>query len=267
MSGSLATDATCTVAIAFAPTSAGAKSASLSASAASGAGLAMALSGIGDEAGAPIASVTPTSLDFGAQPVGSATAAQVITVTNTGTLDLTTGAIGFAGPAASDYTRTTTCTGTLVPGASCTISVVLTPSAAGVRSATLSFTHNAAGTPATVSLTGTGVASTFTVTPNSVKFGKVTINTTKTGSVTVKNTGSIPFTPSRAEVTGSGAAAFTVQPSTACLGVPLAPGRTCTVFVDFRPTARTTYAGTLTVFGDASSVPASVSVSMGGTGR
>ena len=188
-------------------------------------------------------------------------------MTNPGNADLTMGPVGIAGPAAADYTRTTDCTGTLVPGASCTISVVLTPTAAGVRSATLSFTHNAAGSPATVSLTGTGVASTFSVTPNSVKFGKVTVNTTKTGSVTVKNTGSIPFTPTSAQVTGTGSAAFTVQPSTACVGVPLAPGRTCTISIDFRPTARGDYSASLTVFGDASSVPASVSVSMGGTRR
>ena len=263
----LATDSSCTMAVSFAPTSAGAKSASLTAATSSGAGTAVSLAGIGDEVGAPIASVAPGTLDFGSQPVGSASPAQVVTVTNTGNADLTMDPVGITGPAAADYTRTTDCTGTLVPAASCTISVVLTPTAAGVRSATLSFTHNAAGSPATVSLTGTGVASTFSVTPNSVKFGKVTVNTTKTGSVTVKNTGSIPFTPTSAQVTGTGSAAFTVQPSTACVGVPLAPGRTCTISIDFRPTARVTYSATLTVFGDASSVPASVSVSMGGTGR
>jgi Cep192 domain 4/Abnormal spindle-like microcephaly-assoc'd, ASPM-SPD-2-Hydin len=263
----LASDASCTVSVAFVPTSAGTKTAQLSVTDDSGATSAVSLAGIGNEVGAPIASVSPSSLDFGSQPVGSATAPQPITVANTGTVDLTMGTVAIAGPAAGDYAHTTTCTGTLQPGTSCTISVVLTPSAAGARSATLSFTHDAAASPSSVSLTGTGVASTFSVTPTTVKFGKVNVTTTKTGSVTVRNTGSIPFTPTRAEVTGPGATAFTVQPSSACLGVPLAPGRTCSVLVDFRPTARTGYDATLTVFGDTSSVPGSVSVAMSGTGR
>jgi titin len=41
-------------------------------------------------------------------------------------------------------------------GGNCTIGVTFTPSAAGQRVATLSFTDNASGSPQTVSLTGTG---------------------------------------------------------------------------------------------------------------
>ena len=50
-----------------------------------------------------------------------------------------------------------TCGSTLAVGASCTVSVIFTPSASGARAATLQFTDNAADSPQTVSLTGIGV--------------------------------------------------------------------------------------------------------------
>ena len=145
--------------------------------------------------------------------------------------------------------------------------MTFTPTAAGSRPATLTITHDAAGSPTAVPLTGTGVASTFSVTPTSVKFGKVRISTSKAGSVTVKNTGTIAFTPTKAEISGTGAAMFSVLASPNCLGVSLAPGRTCSVNIQFRPTTTGNFTASLTVFGDTSSIPTSRTVTMTGTGQ
>ncbi|MFN8147580.1 MAG: hypothetical protein U0R76_08965 [Candidatus Nanopelagicales bacterium] len=65
-----------------------------------------------------------------------------------------------------------------------------------------------------VSLTGTGSGSTFTLTPNPVKFGTANRGTTKTQSVTVKNSGTVGF---RVTAVGAQAAFFTVTGGT-CFG-------------------------------------------------
>jgi Ca2+-binding RTX toxin-like protein len=107
---------------------------------------------------APAANLSATSLTFAdrAVPVG-ASAAQTITVTNSGggTLNITSTTI--TGANATSFARTTTCT-TLAAGANCAINVTFDPTAAATLTATLAIVTNA-GT-ANVSLTGTGITNT-----------------------------------------------------------------------------------------------------------
>ena len=97
-------------------------------------------------------SVSPTSLIFGSQNIGTTSAAQSITVSNTGSATLSIANIAASG----DYARTTTCGITLAASANCTISVTFTPSAAGTRTGAITITSNATGSPHSVSLSGTG---------------------------------------------------------------------------------------------------------------
>jgi hypothetical protein len=62
----------------------------------------------------------------------------------------------MAGTNSTDYNVTTTCGATLAVSQSCTLSIVFSPGAAGVRTATLSIADNGASSPHTVALTGTG---------------------------------------------------------------------------------------------------------------
>ena len=55
-----------------------------------------------------------------------------------------------------DFPETTTCGSSLAAAASCTIGVTFTPVAIGSRSAAVTIADNAAGSPQTISLTGTG---------------------------------------------------------------------------------------------------------------
>jgi hypothetical protein len=103
--------------------------------------------------------VAPTSLSFSSTVVGKVSAAQNVTITNTGsqTLNITSISTGSSG----DFTQTNTCSAvanTLSPGASCSVSVFFSPTASGTRTATLSISDNASGSPQQVSLTGTGAA-------------------------------------------------------------------------------------------------------------
>jgi hypothetical protein len=121
---------------------------------------------------APVASLSTTSLTFSQQNVGSTSAAQSVTLTNTGNATLSITSIGLAGTNSGDFSQTNTCGSSVVAGANCSISVNFTPTAAGSRSASVSITDNASGSPQTISLSGTGVpgtpAGTYPVVVNAV---------------------------------------------------------------------------------------------------
>jgi hypothetical protein len=115
----------------------------------------------------PAISISPLSLTFGTQLIGKPTAPQTVTLTNNSPF-----AIGFGGatvsggsPSAanSDFASTTTCGPSVAPNASCTISVILTPSEAGSETAGLAISVSALPSPQVVALSGTGATSGFTV--------------------------------------------------------------------------------------------------------
>lgn len=96
-------------------------------------------------------SVSPASLAWGTQNIGSPSSANV-TVTNTGNVALSMSAGITAG--GSDFTASSSC-GYLAAGASCTVTTTFSPAAAGARYGTL--TVGASGLASkTVSLSGTG---------------------------------------------------------------------------------------------------------------
>ena len=114
----------------------------------------------------PLANFSPTSLNFGSVNV-SANAMQTVVLKNTGTATLTISGIAVGGTNAGDFSQTNTCGASLASGASCNIVVTFTPSASGSRAASLSVTDNAAGSPQSVALSGTGVVNNLTISPTS----------------------------------------------------------------------------------------------------
>jgi hypothetical protein len=110
----------------------------------------------------PNASFSPPSLAFGNQQTGTASAPLQVTVENTGQLQLQVTERAISGPNASDFAIS----GGSCPvppfglGAheSCTVAAIFTPTATGTREALLRFTHNAAGSPHDVALSGSGIA-------------------------------------------------------------------------------------------------------------
>jgi len=115
--------------------------------------LTSSLSGTGT---GPAVSLSPTSLAFGNQPVGTSSTAQTVTLTNSGNATLSITSVAITGSNASDFAQTNTCGSSVAAGASCTISVTFTPSASGSRTASVSISDNASGSPQAVSLSGTG---------------------------------------------------------------------------------------------------------------
>jgi N-acetylneuraminic acid mutarotase len=98
--------------------------------------------------------LSPSSLSFRKQQVGTTSRPQEVTVTNTGNAPLSIATLAIAG----DFAQTNTCpvAGSLALGQSCAIDVTFTPRGTGLRTGALTMTDNAIGSPQSVSLSGTG---------------------------------------------------------------------------------------------------------------
>jgi HYDIN/CFA65/VesB-like, Ig-like domain/Cep192 domain 4 len=101
--------------------------------------------------------IRPTSLSFGNVTAGTSSASQNVTVTNTGNSDVMISQITLSG---SGYLMTGgSAPVTFSPSQSLTLEVQFSPAAAGSVNGSVSIVSNASGSPASVSLLGTGVAS------------------------------------------------------------------------------------------------------------
>jgi hypothetical protein len=110
---------------------------------------------------APTVSINPSSLDFGAQLVGTTSVPRVVTITNTGTVPLGFFAIFENGPDFQDFSfdSSSTCDYSIpvLTGDSCTVALVFSPAiteTAGTSNATLYIYDNATDSPQVVPLSG-----------------------------------------------------------------------------------------------------------------
>jgi subtilase family serine protease len=261
---SLAAGASCTVSVAFKPLAAGALSATLSiADNATGSPQTAKLSGTG--VAVPLVTLSPTSLTFASTNTGSTTAAQLVTVKNSGTAALTLTSETITGTNASSFVKSaTTCGSSLAAGASCTVSVAFKPLAAGALTAALSIADNATGSPQTAKLSGTGVAASgVTVTPSSIAFPATVAGVASDAQiVTVKNTGSVAATLNSIVLGGLGASSF--QQIGTC-GKTLAAGASCSLYVAFKPASAAALSATITVTDSVVGSPEKVTLTGTGT--
>jgi N,N-dimethylformamidase beta subunit-like, C-terminal/Cep192 domain 4/HYDIN/CFA65/VesB-like, Ig-like domain len=192
---------------------------------------------------APVVSLSPTSLSFGSQNVGTTSAAQTVTLTNTGTAPLAITGIAVDGANPADFGESANCPlspSLLAAGASCAINVTFVPSATGARAASISVGDNATGSPQGVSLGGTGIGSTPQVTLKRMvfRFGSQPIGTTSARqTTTLTNSGTVALTISSITLTGRNVADFAETTTCPLKPATLAPHAACTIGVTFTPTA------------------------------
>jgi hypothetical protein len=103
---------------------------------------------------------SPTSLSYGSETVNSPSAAQSVTVANTGNAAASISSIS----APTGYSQTNNCGSSLAAGASCSVSVVFDPSATGTYNGNLTVNSNATNSTLSVSLSGTGASASGTPT-------------------------------------------------------------------------------------------------------
>jgi hypothetical protein len=94
-------------------------------------------------------SISPSSLTFPDTVVGATSASQTITLTNTGPLD----SIQVTG----DFQAASNNCSPIPASGTCTVQVIFTPTVSGPITGTISFNDSAAGSPQTVTLSGTGI--------------------------------------------------------------------------------------------------------------
>ncbi len=155
----LAPGASCTVRVVFIPSTSGSYGGTITFSPASAGAGAISVNGTG-LLPAFLTAGNTSSLSFGPVPVGTSSAVQEFTITNTG--QSTSGVISAAS-SSSEFAIESGSAGdcgsivpTLAPGASCTVRVVFSPSANGNRSGTVTFSATQGGN-GSVSLSGTGI--------------------------------------------------------------------------------------------------------------
>jgi hypothetical protein len=202
-------------------------------------------------AAVPAMTLSVPGLTFAAQAVGTESAAQTISVTNSGNAALTVSQIVNSG----DFTETDNCVGMVAVGASCAVQVEFLPSATGARTGLVTIYGNVAGGQDTAALSGTGTAAAAIVlNPVSVTYSGTNVGASSgPRDITISNTGGAVVTLGTVAVIGD----FTLSANTC--GPSLSPGVGCTVAVEFVPTASGARTGTLTVTDSVGTQTASLS--------
>jgi Legume lectin domain len=264
----VAPNATCAVGVTFKPSGTGPRQANLEVTDdASGSPQSLALAGNGLAPATPGVTFTPATLvTFPNTTINTTSPATTITITNSGnaTLNITTATL--SGTNAADFAAATnTCNGaSLAANATCTVGVTFTPSAVGLRQATLQVADNAPASPQSLTLNGTGTSansSAVTITPASLSFTSTQGVTTAPMNLTVTNSGTAPLHVTGVTFSGPDVAEF-VNPASACTAA-IAPSASCTIAVRFAPVSpmsANNKTETILIADDASNSPQSVTV-------
>ncbi len=169
--------------------------------------------------------ISSTALTFASQNVGSTSSPQPATLTNVasqGTLSISnTEVTGFN---AGDFSITSTCPQGLPPTQQCQVNTVFNPTAAGVRTATVTITDSAVGSPHAITVSGTGVAApAVTLSSTSLTFAGQTAGiTSPPQALTLTNSGSATLTISSIATAGE-------FPEWNNCNASLAPGASCKI--------------------------------------
>jgi hypothetical protein len=140
----------CTLSVTFTPSAAGSRIGSIVINdTAVGSPHRVSLEGSGLGA---IVALTPATLVFPSTQIGTSSLAQTVTLANQGNTSLDISSIQVTG----DFGQTNNCLAALAAGASCTLSITFTPTAAGSRAGTVAIRDSATGSPHAVALSGAG---------------------------------------------------------------------------------------------------------------
>jgi len=233
---SIAAGQSCTLQVSFAPAAPGSRSATMTLFGNVAGGQAtVSMTGVATPGGAVV--LTPLFANFGAINVNTTSAAQNITVSNTGGAQVALGAPAING---DFHISANTCGTVLKAGTGCTLGIVFTPTASGARTGSLTISHD--GDPLTASLSGRGVLpATDSLAPASLSFATQPLGTSSPlQRVLLTNAGDAALTLISAQTSGDFIAV------NSC-GNSLAGHSTCTIGVIFQPTILGSTTGSLTI--------------------
>src|SRR5262249_12562230 len=227
----------CTLSVTFAPTATGTRTGSIVVTDnAADSPQILNLSGTGIN---PAVTLSPSTLTFGSQTIGSSSAAQNITLTNSGVGPLV---VVMIVPQPEGDFQEAGCSGVVVAqGTSCTLSIRFTPTAGGTRTATLALTDNAQNSPQLLSLSGTGSGPGIPCSPTNIVLRNQSPGTTSPPqTVTVTNNGTATLTINSIQLPPA------YGQSNTC-GGSVAAGASCTLSITFSPPAQGNYQGAVAI--------------------
>jgi Abnormal spindle-like microcephaly-assoc'd, ASPM-SPD-2-Hydin/Right handed beta helix region len=196
----------------------------------------------------------PSSVDFGSITVGSSST-QSLTVTNMGASNTTISGATVTGSGFSF--KGLVLPFNLQPGQSASFSVSFLPSAPGSVQGSLSLASKQGSIP--ISLAGTGVQSSISITPGSVSFGNVALGVTSSQTITLGNPGNATLDITQFTAPSGG---FSMTGLSAPL--TLAPGQTAKFAVSFTPSAPGSQTSSVTLSSNAPTSPVRLSLSGAG---
>ena len=194
------------------------------------------------------------NVTFPQQAVGTTSSPEVVTLQAVGSVTIS------SITATGDFTEGNNCSSSLSSGASCRVDVLFTPSASGTRTGSLTVATNGFFTPTVkINLTGTGQGLSYS--PEYVSFGsEPSGGASATHTVTFTNQGSTAVSFSSASTTNS---MFAIRSNTCTSS--LASKASCSIGVNFNPSATGSFTGTLVVNDSDNSSPQLIPLSGTGT--
>jgi hypothetical protein len=247
--------ASCAISLIFSPTAVGMLSGSVVAS--DDGGLVTALATVSGQSTLPGIATSPANLFFGSLAVGTSSQGQSVTVTNTTSAPVGVGAVKGIG----DFAETDTCAAqTIAAGSYCVISVTMTPTTTGTRTGGIQFSDNAGGMHQ-IALSGAGQEAGVSVFPTNLAFGSLPFVPAAQAAAAAGTPLSVTLTNTSGTALELGG--YSIQgdfsESDGC-GATIAASASCTLTLQFVPTALGQRTGTLTITDGSGSRRQSVSL-------
>jgi len=219
----------------------------------------------------PQITLSANQLNFPAQIQETASAQQLVVVTNSGQADLSITGISISGENVADFAQTNNCPmapSVLAPRSRCEIRVTFNPTVTGTLSAAVNIADNASGSPQTVGLKGvsTTPGPVISFAPTGLAFGNQPQGTSSAAlAIALTNAGSGTLNVnSEVSINGPASGEFRIQ--TVKNNCPsgtfqLAPKASCYVGVVFAPATLGVKSAQILIVDDAPGSPHSIELS------
>jgi hypothetical protein len=171
---------------------------------------------------------SPTSpVDVRSQLIGTTSAPQAVTLTNTGTTALAISSMKVA----RQFGMASTCGASVAPGANCSISTTFSPQGKGPKSGSITIQDSASTRPQVIELMGAGTV--VELAPESLAFGSQKVGAKSAPrTIQLTNIGAASLSIGRLLTVGTEYRDF---PQSNTCGTGIAAGASCTITVAFDP--------------------------------
>ena len=210
----------------------------------------------------PELAVSPSTWDFGYQAVGTTSALESFTLSNSGTAPLSINSVQLASGQVFKI-GANSCGSSIAAGGSCSVSVTFAPSASGSATDAAQISYGSPATTLSIALTGNGATPVAVLTPAPLSFGNQSMPGSSTAVATLTNSGNATLSNISASISGTNATDFSLM-SDGCSGVILPANSSCPVSVSFSPKAKGNRVATLSIADGATGSPQAVTLT--GTG-